>query len=627
MALILSSKPVDSYGVYPDWQRVRQSAELDLRTIDSYDVQPAWARLRPPIELEVSTEYSPSQPFIDGLDPVTVGSTWRTEVLRLAKLEITSTLTVLSPTPSSSTNATSTITIPCGDRIPEMGDVINWVENDPSYTLPDFGLDNDRTILLVNDTVVYRDGSQQNSWTVTSTANDIRGFDYELTGPSGILPIGSVEVSVYLEGVESFQDTFSFTTLETDPPYLDNEDPASSETGVLGTKIVSFDVLDAVSGIDLTTVLIYLEGVLAYNGSTDLFIAPYNAGGSTYSVISGPPDGYSFDIQKTSSWDFLSTISVRVIADDTVGNSLDTTYSFVTADASRVSSVDYGIYEITLDVTFSTSMTQNDALTEPANYQFSGDVYTRLVEVLDSDQVRLWVELFQGSSSFTLTVSTDLKDGTGESLVGRTVSDITPFQSDALMSGTNGRIRTWAGRGASYPDQGSRICALDSERIYVAGSRGIDIFKRETASTVSRWGQIFDEYGIDTMYLANYDDDFVFSDTTDPYLENLSPADGGFTPPTTSPIIGLTITDDDTAVEIISTAVYVNDTLAFSGGSGGWQNGYSGDVRLLHHSVAFTIRPPFEFTLLMSVTVRVIATDLMDNSMDESYSFVVFSFG
>jgi hypothetical protein len=112
------------------------------------------------------------------------------------------------------------------------------------------------------------------------------------------------------------------------PPYLDNEDPADLDTGVLKDKILTFDLLDLESAINLATVNISVEGSIAYQGSTDTFTAPYNGGGSGKSAIVGPPGGYNFTIQKTSNWTSSTNVEVRVVAEDAIGNPMDVTYNF-----------------------------------------------------------------------------------------------------------------------------------------------------------------------------------------------------------------------------------------------------------------------------------------------------------
>lgn len=112
------------------------------------------------------------------------------------------------------------------------------------------------------------------------------------------------------------------------PPYVDNEDPAPSAPGVAKEKIIEFDLLDAGDGVDLTTVVITVEGATAYTGATDLFSAPYNDTGSVRTPVVGPPAGHHFAIEKTSDWESVKTIAVRVVAEDVNGSPLDVTWDF-----------------------------------------------------------------------------------------------------------------------------------------------------------------------------------------------------------------------------------------------------------------------------------------------------------
>jgi hypothetical protein len=190
------------------------------------------------------------------------------------------------------------------------------------------------------------------------------------------------------------------------------------------------------------------------------------------------------------------------------------------------------------------------------------------------------------------------------------------------MSAYNGLVRTWAGRGEDHPAESMKRAFLDSQRVYLGGARGVEGFRRTTKGTVTRWAQIFDAYGIGAMFVANYDDDYVFEDFLGPFLEDQLPAVGSTTaPPSTD--IRFSVSDATTAVEISATAVYVNGALVFAGAYGGWMNGWSGNIRVRHRSLDFEVRPPEPYSPGTTITVRVMASDLMENSMDASYSFRV----
>jgi len=114
------------------------------------------------------------------------------------------------------------------------------------------------------------------------------------------------------------------------PPIVQNQAPAPGDTGVSTSVHVTLDLIDpqpAPSGINLATVLIYVEGVIAYNGASDTFPAPFNGAFSARTVIT---DGFHFVIDKTSNISVGTLIPVRVVAQDNTGNLYDQTYTFST---------------------------------------------------------------------------------------------------------------------------------------------------------------------------------------------------------------------------------------------------------------------------------------------------------
>lgn len=241
----------EQYGDYvPKWAELQAPfVSTSIDTDEQYgDYVPKWAELQAPIISSVmETEPDPSQPFIDGLAPVTVGSEWRDATLRAAKLADASALTVLSPTPGSDITPLDVITIPCGDRIPEDGVVqlneLGYVDSGPS------GLDNSKTVIVLNDAVIYRNEVAYGGFTVTPTPNSINGFDYAI---EGFIPLGPVTIDIYIEGAEGFSASLDYTSVDLDAPVVSGLSPAPLETGVLVTKDIQLTVDDPLTGIDLT---------------------------------------------------------------------------------------------------------------------------------------------------------------------------------------------------------------------------------------------------------------------------------------------------------------------------------------------------------------------------------------
>jgi hypothetical protein len=180
------------------------------------------------------------------------------------------------------------------------------------------------------------------------------------------------------------------------------------------------------------------------------------------------------------------------------------------------------------------------------------------------------------------------------------------------MGNFNGKIRTWRESG---------LVSADSQRIYLAGSKGIDIFRKETSMVPRRWGQIFDAYGINSMFVAHFGGDILATDSDSPYFQYQNPF-----PETTvssSTNIWFTIVDDTTTVEIPSLVVYVNNIIAFNGGYGGFSNGFSGNIVIGYQKLEVTIIPPTPFTDGETIYVRVVATDILENRLDGSYRFYI----
>lgn len=272
-------------------------------------------------------------------------------------------------------------------------------------------------------------------------------------------------------------------------------------------------------------------------------------------------------------------------------------------------SAEVGPYEITIDLVFDGYLYVNDELTNSANYTLSGGAYIRNVEVLDVDRLRLWSENFYGQTSFQLNIS-NIMDGYGDPI--DVTTSVTPFYSTANIGSYNGFIRT---------NHSSRIITSDSQRIYLSGAKGIDVFRKGTGISKYKWAQIFDGYGINTMFVANFPTDISIVDTQAPYISYSLPGNGDVAIPETH-IIAI-VSDATTSIEITSLSIYVNGTIAFIGSYGGWQPGFSGNIILLYQSIGFNIWPEDPFTMDSFVTVRIIADDLLGNQMDTSYTFEI----
>ncbi|KKM20584.1 hypothetical protein LCGC14_1644030, partial [marine sediment metagenome] len=83
-----------------------------------------------------------------------------------------------------------------------------------------------------------------------------------------------------------------------------------------GENII-LDLSDVGGGVDLSTVLVTVEGVSAFQAG--VFASPYNGPASTYSVIAG---GYRVIIDPETNFAFGQVIDIVVNAEDFAGNAI-----------------------------------------------------------------------------------------------------------------------------------------------------------------------------------------------------------------------------------------------------------------------------------------------------------------
>jgi hypothetical protein len=192
------------------------------------------------------------------------------------------------------------------------------------------GLDESTVVLSVEGVTVWTGDAQQPGYVVTKTpiAN---GFSYDIN-PDALLPEAeNVLVEVYAEDLSAnvLNTSYTFDTIS-NPPYIDGQDPAPGSSGHAADKDITFNVKDVAggAGLDLSTIRIWVEGNLAFDGSIIAFLPPYDGWNTVRNSI---PNGYNFVIDKTSNWPY-GLITVRCYAEDGVGNVVDETWDFSTTD-------------------------------------------------------------------------------------------------------------------------------------------------------------------------------------------------------------------------------------------------------------------------------------------------------
>lgn len=211
------------------------------------------------------------------------------------------------------------------------------------------------------------------------------------------------------------------------PPYLQNQSPAPGSSGNSAGTSVYVEVVDDEGNLDISTVDIRINGVLAW--TSDSVVQP------GYSGFKVPvTNGYGYTI---SLWEEFNPglQSIRVVADDLTPNSLDETYTFSTDPVSGIcTKVQWGdfiwgdvqwgqcetvsvsvvaINEYTVRVYYRTTVKQTNSEDEddalnPKNYSIEGGF--RKLEVLnvssvDSSTVDLTVLEMTDGATYTLEIS------------------------------------------------------------------------------------------------------------------------------------------------------------------------------------------------------------------------------
>lgn len=94
-----------------------------------------------------------------------------------------------------------------------------------------------------------------------------------------------------------------------DPPYLQNQNPAALQTEVVVDTNIDLEVVDDFSGVDDSTVIITINGTIAWTGD-----AQQPGFSITKSVAS--PNGYKYEINPDAVFNAGSFVTVEVYAED-----------------------------------------------------------------------------------------------------------------------------------------------------------------------------------------------------------------------------------------------------------------------------------------------------------------------
>jgi len=115
-------------------------------------------------------------------------------------------------------------------------------------------------------------------------------------------------------------------------PYLTSRHPTPDETAVQPDTLIGLDIIDDDTNLSPETILIHINGTLAYDGYFG-FYAPFNGVDSYNASVVG---GEHVTLDYTGLFDSYQEVVVSVYAQDDLGNELNTDYSFRIEDLTGV---------------------------------------------------------------------------------------------------------------------------------------------------------------------------------------------------------------------------------------------------------------------------------------------------
>jgi hypothetical protein len=153
-------------------------------------------------------------------------------------------------------------------------------------------------------------GYSGNSSQYNITVNPSQNFSFDDT----------INVSIYGEDTEEndVSNSYSFDTIaDTAPPYVTSKSPAADATSVNKTSNVTFSILDAGSGVDISEVIVDVEGV------------EYTQGGQNTFQYWGGASNYSISVNPAGDFERSQVVDVEIDAKDLLGASMSqVSYSF-----------------------------------------------------------------------------------------------------------------------------------------------------------------------------------------------------------------------------------------------------------------------------------------------------------
>ncbi len=172
----------------------------------------------------------------------------------------------------------------------------------------------------------YQQGQPQ----VTVTAIDY-GYRFVINPDSDFDQNEIVTVSAFdcedVVGNVMVTDTWTFATADTDPPYVDQRTPGDDQN-IIPTGTVSFHLKDDGAGVDLASVVVYVNGNYYTNTAGAGFVTVNGtrityASSTAFTSIAGTPNDYTIDINPAGDFVAGESIPVIIYAKDVSNNVME----------------------------------------------------------------------------------------------------------------------------------------------------------------------------------------------------------------------------------------------------------------------------------------------------------------
>ncbi len=180
---------------------------------------------------------------------------------------------------------------------------------------------------------------QQGSGGVTVTPIDY-GYSFVINPASDFAQNETVSVSVYdcqdLASNTMVTDNYTFSTADSDRPYVDTLNPANDAT-ISETDNISFHIKDDGTGVDITKTVVYLNGIyytnsggagqVTVNDTRITFASSLNFNGGNYggdtTARTGSANDYAITIDPQANFATGEAVPIIIYSEDTTGNLME----------------------------------------------------------------------------------------------------------------------------------------------------------------------------------------------------------------------------------------------------------------------------------------------------------------